>query len=124
MSNMKQILILTLLFASTFGFSQTTIVDDDVAPSDTLYLVIEKGTVDLESYFRLNYVERSNGGFVVYNRTLPETTTDFLARLITEEERWEQALLDIEAELETLLAKQAMYEAIEAVIEAKRILLE
>jgi hypothetical protein len=106
------------------GFSQTAIVDDDVAATDTLFLVIEEGTVDLESYFRFNYVEISNGGYIVYNRTLPETTTDFLARLIREEEQWEQAISDTDAEIARLTAKKVEYEAIEAIIEAKRILLE
>lgn len=116
---MKQLLFLALLFASTLAFSQTEIVEGDVDATDTLYLVIEEGEIDLEPYFRLNYVERSNGGNVVYNRTAPETTTPFLARLINEQEQWLSSIASLEAEVVRLTAKIAEFEAIEAVIDAK-----
>lgn len=103
------------LFALIFAFSALTasaqITDADLAMSDTIYVQVETGTVESVDYYRLTYVEVSNG-YRTYQRMPVQEATPFLNTLATEKTRWEQSVSDIDAEIARLQARKLVFEAI------------
>lgn len=112
--------ILFLLFP-VFCFGQ--IDGTDVTPTDTVYLVVESGEVESVTYYRMNFVEVSQGG-KVFQRTTPVIDSEFLVQLYAEKEKWIQAVANIDAELARLAIVKAWYEGIEDEIDAQILLLE
>lgn len=110
---MKYLTIVFLLIASS-GFAQ--IADGDINPSDTLYVVVESGTVEDVTYYRLNYIERTSG-YQNNQRTNAQSVAGFLSTLYYEQERWNTAINTIDADIARMQAAKAMYQAILTEIE-------
>lgn len=60
---------------SIFAYAQ--IEDTDIDPSMSMIVVLENGTIESVTYYRLNYTERINGQ-TVNQRTHPMVVDDFL----------------------------------------------